>query len=178
MSTPDEHQTPPQSQRQTPPQSSPQSSPHDHRPSRGPDIGRPHGRAAHPSASVLSLSTGLSISRERRQAFAPGAYAVVKSDPPLVFLADNATVISRLVALKVVAREDPASFTGSQLDQVRRHLLRERWAEAVMVWMSATDTHIDVYEEYVPVWTDDDLNADVASMEIRMARLFTEPGER
>jgi len=120
----------------------------------------------------------LSISRERRQAFAPGAYAVVKSDPPLVFLADNATVISRLVALKVVAREDPASFTGSQLDQVRRHLLRERWAEAVMVWMSATDTHIDVYEEYVPVWTDDDLNADVASMEIRMARLFTEPGER
>lgn len=127
-------------------------------------------RLSHPSASVLAMRGG-----RRRQAFAPGAYAVVKSDPPQVFLADNATVISRLIALKVVAREDPGSFTGPQLDQVRRYLLRERWAEAVMVWMSATDTHIDVYEEYVPVWTEDDLNADVASMEIRMARLFTDP---
>ena len=39
---------------------------------------------------------------------------------------------------------------------------------------NATDTFIDVYEEYVPVWTEDDLDADLAAMEIRMARIFDE----
>ena len=53
-------------------------------------------------------------------------------------------------------------------------MLEERWADAVVAWMSATDTFIDVYEEYVPVWTEEDLDADLASMEIRMARIFNE----
>jgi hypothetical protein len=115
-------------------------------------------------------------SETRRQAHAPGAYAIVKTDPPQLFLAENAAVISRLIALKVVAREDPAHVVAGRVEVIRDALLEERWADAVVAWMSATDTFIDVYEEYVPVWTEDDLDADLASMEIRMARIFDDVG--
>jgi len=108
----------------------------------------------------------------RRQDYAPGAYAIVKSDPPQLFLADNAAVISRLIALKVVAASDPGLFGSFREAGVKQALLEERWADAVVAWMNATGTDIDVYEEYVPVWTEDDLDADLAAMEIRMARIF------
>lgn len=113
-------------------------------------------------------------SSDRPQPHAPGAYAIVKTDPPQLFLAENAAVISRLVALKVVADEDPGRFAPGRIGVIRDALLEERWADAVVGWMSATDTFIDVYEEYVPVWTEDDLDADLAAMEIRMARIFDE----
>lgn len=103
---------------------------------------------------------------------APGAWAVVKDDTPQIFLAENAQVISRLIALKIVAGADPAVFAPGSLAVVRDHLLHERWAEAVVAWMEATDTLIDVYEEFVPVWTESDLDREVASMAIRMSRLF------
>lgn len=108
----------------------------------------------------------------RRQSYAPGAYAVVRSDPPRVFLADDEAVISRLIAVKVVATSDPAIFGAFRTASVRQALLEERWADAVVLWMDATSTEIDVYPEYVPVWTDEDLDADMASMEIRMSRIF------
>ena len=113
-------------------------------------------------------------SSERRQPHAPGAYAIVKTDPPQLFLAENAAVISRLIALKVVAQSDPDRFGPGRIGVIRDALLEERWADAVVTWMSATDTFIDVYEEYVPVWTEDDLDADLAVMEIRMSRIFDE----
>ena len=108
----------------------------------------------------------------RRQSYAPGAYAIVKSDPPQLFLADNAQVMSRLIAVKVVAPADPAIFGSFRVSLVRQALLEERWVDAVVTWMDATGVDIDVYEEYVPVWTEEDLNAELASMEIRMSRIF------
>jgi len=101
-----------------------------------------------------------------------GAWAVVKHDTPQVFLAENAQVISRLIALKVVAASDPATFKPHLVETVQEHLLHERWADAVLMWMEATDTLIDVYEEYVPVWTEDRLDSEVASMAIRTSKLF------
>jgi len=101
-----------------------------------------------------------------------GAWAVVKEDTPQIFLAENAQVISRLIALKVVAATDPARFKPHDIEVVRQHLLHERWADAVVMWMESTGTFIDVYEEYVPIWTEDTLDSEVASMEIRTSRLF------
>lgn len=105
-----------------------------------------------------------------------GAWAVVKHDTPQIFLAENAQVISRLIALKVVAASDPATFAPHLVEAVREHLLHERWADAVVMWMEATDTLIDVYEEHVPVWTEAILDREVASMAIRTARLFDDVG--
>jgi len=105
----------------------------------------------------------------------PGAYAIVKTDPPQLFLAENAAVISRLIALRVVADEDPARFGPGRLSIVRDALLEQRWADAVVAWMSATDTFIDIYEEFVPVWSERELDAEVAALEIQLARIFDDP---
>ena len=105
-----------------------------------------------------------------------GAWAVIKHDTPQILLAENAQVISRLIALKVVASSDPSVFKPHLVDSVRDHLLHERWADAVVMWMEATDTFIDVYEEHVPVWTEGTLDAEVASMAIRTSRLFDDVG--
>jgi len=42
------------------------------------------------------------------EAFAPGAYAVINTEPPEVLLAENAQVISRLIAMKIVAGLRPS----------------------------------------------------------------------
>lgn len=104
----------------------------------------------------------------------PGAWAVVKDEPPRVFLAEDEQVISRVLAFKVVAEERPDAFTADELAQVRDHLLHERWAEAVLMWMTATDTEIDVYPELVQVWSEAELDREIASMAIRTSRLFDE----
>lgn len=105
-----------------------------------------------------------------------GAWAVVKHDTPQIFLAENAQVISRLIALKVVAGSNPSTFKPHLVEAVKEHLLHERWADAVLIWMEANDTLIDVYEEHVPIWTEDRLDSEVASMAIRTSKLFNETG--
>ena len=99
---------------------------------------------------------------------------MVKEDTPRIYLAENAQVISRLLAVKVVAAAQARLFADAELEEVREHLLHERWADAVLMWMDATDTLIDVYEELVPVWTEAELDSEVASMAIRTSRLFSE----
>ena len=101
----------------------------------------------------------------------PGAWAVVNYDTPQIFLAESAEVISRLIALKVVAATEPSVF-GSSVSMVRDALLHERWPEAVVAWIDATGTTIDIYDEYVPVWTDRGLDEELASVAIRTSRLF------
>lgn len=103
---------------------------------------------------------------------APGAVAIVRGDPPHVLLADNAAVMSRLVALHVVAASNPRDFCDDVLEALRSALLEERWAEAVVTWMEATGTFIDIYEEYVPIWSEVELAEDLAAFEVRLARIF------
>jgi hypothetical protein len=107
---------------------------------------------------------------ERRQV-EPGAWAVVRETGQL-FLADDAAVISRLLALKLAAQTRASRLSGP--GPIREALLEERWADALVEWMTQTGYTVDVYEEYVRVWTDDDLDADVAAMEIRMSPIFDE----
>ncbi|MEM7095912.1 MAG: hypothetical protein AAF567_23110 [Actinomycetota bacterium] len=101
----------------------------------------------------------------------PGAWAVVNHDTPQIFLAEDAAVISRLIALKIVAASEPGIF-GDALPAVRDHLLHQRWPDAVVAWIEATGTTIDVYEEFVRVWTHDRLDHELALMAIRTSRLF------
>jgi hypothetical protein len=105
----------------------------------------------------------------------PGAVAIIKGDPPEVLLAESATAMARLLAVRVVAAADPAAFDSDVLSTLRQSLLEERWADAVVIWMETFDTFIDVYEQFVPVWTEDHLDEQYASMEIRVSRLFEAP---
>lgn len=104
----------------------------------------------------------------------PGAWAVTREETPQIFLADEEHVISRLLALKLVAAADPADFSPTELEELREHLLHERWADALVIWMHATGIYVDVYPEYVQVWNEKDLDRELASMAIRTSRLFDE----
>lgn len=108
-----------------------------------------------------------------RRSTEPGAYAVVRGEEPRVFLAESAAVISRVLGVELVAATAPERIGDpALLREIRDALLDERWADALVAWMKATGEVVDVYEGYVPVWTEDELDAARASFEVRMSRLF------
>ena len=104
-----------------------------------------------------------------------GAYAIVRGDQPQVFLAQDVKVMSRVLALHLVAQMPAGSVTSSvRLADMRAALLEERWADAVVSWIEETGTPVDVYGEPLHVWTEEHLDEEQAAMEIRMAPLFAD----
>jgi hypothetical protein len=104
-----------------------------------------------------------------------GAYAVVHGAEPQVFLAENEHVMSRLLALEVVAKSSPSQFKSrSRVEAVRSALLEERWADAMLLWMTSTGLAVDVYPESLKCWSEANLDEEQASMEIRMAPIFND----
>ena len=106
----------------------------------------------------------------------PGRVAVgiVRSDPPEVYLAEDEFVLSRVLALKVVATCSPASFDPGTLERIRLALLEERWPDAVVEWIDAVGDPVDGYPDE-EVWTEAQLDEDRVAMEIRVARIFDDP---
>lgn len=101
------------------------------------------------------------------------AVGVVRGEVPQVFLAENVEVLGRLLALEVVART-PAHKVGSAAPVIREALLEERWGDAVLEWMSATDNVVDGYDDE-HVWTEERLERGFADFELRLSPLFQEP---
>ena len=103
-----------------------------------------------------------------------GAYAVVRGEEPTVFLAEDATVLARTLAVSLVAQL-PAGDVSSEarLDEMRAALLEERWADALLLWMDETGTVVDVYDESPRVWAAEELDIERAVLEIRIAPLFS-----
>jgi len=102
------------------------------------------------------------------------AVGVVRGDPPEVFLAEDEFVLSRVLALHVVAASAPDDFDDETLGRIRTALLDERWADAVASWIEAGGDAVDGYPDEI-VWTDGQLDEEVATMEIRVARIFGQP---
>ncbi|MGI8773850.1 MAG: hypothetical protein ACR2KQ_02365 [Actinomycetota bacterium] len=106
-----------------------------------------------------------------------GALAIVRASEPTVFLAEDAETISRVLALHLVAQVPAEEVSSpSRLKEMREALMEERWADAVLAWIAETATAVDVYEGAPKVWTGAELDATVASMEIRLAPLFSDSG--
>lgn len=98
--------------------------------------------------------------------------AVVRGDPPVALLAESDAVMGRLLALRLVARSRAGDLGQSGLlDDIRSALLEERWGDAVTMWMQATSEVVDVYPDEEIV-TEERLDQDTASMEIRLAPIF------
>ena len=76
------------------------------------------------------------------------ACAVVRDDPPQVFVADDEDTLQWVLALQLVAATDPRSLPPDTVESIRNALLDEQWGEAVSLWMSATETVVDVYPSY------------------------------
>ena len=104
-----------------------------------------------------------------------GAYAVVRGEEPQVFLARDADVLSRVLALNLVAQTRAQDVTSpARLIQMREALLEERWADALLLWIEETGVAVDVYDESPRAWGEADLDLEKASLEIRVAPLFAE----
>lgn len=99
------------------------------------------------------------------------AYAITHGTDPRVFLAEDEHVLSRLLALELVAATPADSLASDQLGVIRRALLEERWADAVAAWIGATDTYVDAYPTE-RVWSDRDLDEERTSLELRVAPIF------
>jgi len=105
------------------------------------------------------------------------AVAVTRGDPPRVFLAESDEVLSRLLALRLVARTAPRNLKRPYYtNSIRQALLDGRWADAVDFWMAATDEVIDAYPDEV-LWTSSSLDDERASLEIRVAPIFEDDSD-
>ena len=102
------------------------------------------------------------------------AYAVVHTEPPSIFLADDIELLHRVLALEVVARTDPV-LLGPAADGTREALLEERWGDATVAWIRGTGTGIDVYDGK-SVYSDDDLPAEMIGAQLQFTRLFAQGG--
>jgi hypothetical protein len=100
------------------------------------------------------------------------AFAVIRRDPPEVFVAEDEFVLTRLLALNVVATSRPESLPSREVvEDIRTCLLEERWGDAVVRWLECTDEAIDAYPDE-EIWTEARLDGERASLEVRMAPLF------
>ena len=104
-----------------------------------------------------------------------GAYAVVRGEEPQVFLARDADVLSRALAVHLVAQLPSADVSSpARLQEMQSALLDERWADALVAWMDETGVAVDVYDEAPRIWTKDDLDLEKATLEMRVAPLFAD----
>ena len=99
------------------------------------------------------------------------AYAVVRDEPPTVYAADSIDVLQRLLALEVVARSVPNDLEVKARERMRKALLEERWADAVVEWIDTTSTGIDVYTQ-LHVYSEDDLPSELIGAQLQFAPLF------
>ncbi|HAF69111.1 MAG TPA: hypothetical protein DCL16_08315 [Acidimicrobiaceae bacterium] len=108
----------------------------------------------------------------------PGvAYAVVRSEPPQVFLADDVDVLHRVLATELVARTPTDVLSTVETEQIKEALLDERWGDAVLTWIDLMGVEVDVYT-HLHVYTENDLPADLVGAQIQFAPLFREGSQQ
>lgn len=96
------------------------------------------------------------------------ACAVVRDDPPQVFLAEDQDTLNWVLALHLIART-PGRLLPEQLrDQLRQALRDERWGEAVELWMH-DGAEVDVYPSS-DLYTAQDV--ELAALELDFTPLF------
>ncbi|MGI9606071.1 MAG: hypothetical protein ACR2P0_08035 [Acidimicrobiales bacterium] len=99
------------------------------------------------------------------------AYAVVRDDPPTVYAAESVDALQRLLALEVVARSAPTRLDDAARERMRKALLAERWADAVVEWIDTTGIAIDVYT-HLHVYSELDLPNDLIGAQLQFSPLF------
>jgi hypothetical protein len=102
------------------------------------------------------------------------AVAVLHADPPQIYLAESEETLSRVLALRLVAKRAPSEFASARtVDDIRSALLAEEWARAVELWLISSDEELDVWGSEDLSW-DDELDDERTSMEIRLLPIFEE----
>lgn len=104
------------------------------------------------------------------------AYAVTRDDEPRVFVAEDEFVLTRVIALELVAATAACRLSRGGVSTIRRALLNEEWDVAVSTWIAETGIAVDVYPPEIKVWTNEMLDAERTSLELRMTPIFDDAG--
>ena len=99
------------------------------------------------------------------------ACAVIRDDPPEVFVADDLDTLNWVLALKLIARTPGAEIDPEMRTRLRTALVQEQWGEAVELWMRVHPGEIDVYPSY-DFFTPGDV--DLAAEELQFTPLFAD----
>ncbi len=99
------------------------------------------------------------------------ACAVVRDDPPRLFVAEDLETLNWVLACQLVATTPGSSLPPGERAALRQALREERWGDAVFAFIARTGTAVDVYES-----TELHLAADAAvgPIELQLTPLFTD----
>jgi hypothetical protein len=99
------------------------------------------------------------------------ACAVVRDDPPRLFVAEDLDTLNWVLACQLVATTPGRELPTGERDALRLALHEQRWGDAVFAFIARTGLAVDVYES-----TELHLAADaaVAPLELQLTPLFTE----
>jgi hypothetical protein len=76
------------------------------------------------------------------------ACAVVRDDPPEVFVAEDIETLYWVLALKLIARMPGSEASVELRARLRAALREEKWGAAVQIWMQIRPGEIDVYPSF------------------------------
>lgn len=97
------------------------------------------------------------------------ACAVVRDDPPQVFVAEDLDTLHWVLALRLIAATPSEEVPEHLREPLRAALMEERWADAVVMWMSFRAGAVDVYPSHELFRSGD---VDVAGAELQFRPLF------
>lgn len=83
------------------------------------------------------------------------ACAVVREDPPEVFVAEDIETLNWVLALRLIARMPGREVPEALREPLRSALLEEQWGDAVTLWMQVLPGEVDVYSSYEFFTADD-----------------------
>ncbi len=99
------------------------------------------------------------------------ACAVVRDDPPRVFVAEDMETLHWVLACQLVATTPGRELPPGERASLRQALRDQLWGDAVFAFIARTGTAVDVYES-----TELHLAADavVGPLELQLTPLFTD----
>jgi hypothetical protein len=99
------------------------------------------------------------------------ACAVVRDDPPRVFVAQDQVTLNWVLACQLVAKTPGHELPAGEREALRQALSEERWGDAVFAFIARTGLEVDVYESTDFYGAAD---VEVGPLELQLTPLFTE----
>ena len=99
------------------------------------------------------------------------ACAVVRDDPPRLFVAEDLDTLNWVLACQLVAKTPGRDLPPGERAALRQALREERWGDAVFAFIARTGTAVDVYES---TELHAAAEAAVGPLELQLTPLFAE----
>ena len=99
------------------------------------------------------------------------ACAVVRDDPPRVFVAEDIDTLNWVLACQLVAKTPGSGLATGERDTLRQALREERWGDAVFAFIDRTGIAVDVYESTELA---SPIDVEAGPMELQLTPLFNE----